>query len=126
MEATYQRSSPENGITEWLAGWPPESVERLRIINRSHGSSRHILLSLGYGVYDKNIRKMNQVITGLLLARMRAHRSNQVRNIERLNALMEDIHVAVDVVTDTQTGRHSTPCNRPNKNSPSSRPVFDG
>ncbi|HEY9757361.1 MAG TPA: hypothetical protein V6C97_19485 [Oculatellaceae cyanobacterium] len=110
MEVTYPGA---RGIRQWLTQWPKESVERLRVINNSHGSSTHILLALAFGAYDRHIRKLNGLITGLLLARMRSERAGRSESVARLNALMEELHIAIDAVTGTQSNRSKTPCNRP-------------
>jgi hypothetical protein len=112
MEVTYTGA---RGIRRWLATWPKESIDRLRTINNSHGSSTHIILALAFGAYDRQIRTLNRVITSLLLARMRCEHTCRHDRVKRLNTLMDEIHTAIDAVTDTQSNRAETPCNRPSR-----------
>lgn len=102
----------KESLYKWLKNLPPDSIARLRQINLSASSSRHIILTLAYGVYDRHIRKLNGIITGLLLARLKAERSGRDATISRINKVMEDIHLAIDQVTDTAHPKNGGACNR--------------
>lgn len=102
---------------QWLLGMPQESIERLRAINLSTGSSRHVILALTYGIYDVHIRKINRMITSLLIARLKAERAGKCRLIARINDFMENMHSAIDFATGTSHEKlaGATPCNRSNR-----------
>lgn len=100
----------------WFEQFPESSVKRLRHINQSATSARHVLLALAYGTVDENIAKLNRVITGLLLARLKAERTANFLVVARINTFMTLMHEEMDKLT----GHHSSPglndgnvCNRP-------------
>jgi hypothetical protein len=97
----------KQSLFPWLAQMPAPSIERLRHINLSTTGSHHIILALGYALYDSHIRKLNRLITSLLLARMRAERNGNERSVERINKLMNDLHSAIDSITGTTGMRQS-------------------
>jgi hypothetical protein len=86
-------------LKTWLMDLPADSLKRLKAINASTGSSRHIILSLTYGIYDSHIRKLNGMITGLLIARLRAERAGNSNLVHRINRFMHNVHEAVDLAT---------------------------
>jgi hypothetical protein len=96
-----QLEDSRSAFGKWLVTLPDESIDRLRTINTSTGSSRHIILTLAFGVYDKHIGKLNRIITSLLIARLRAERAGKTSLVERINDFMHDIHHEVDVLTGT-------------------------
>lgn len=114
QESVFQHQSR---VQSWLIGLPADSIVRLRQINQSASSSKHIILTLAYGLYDANIRKLNRMITGLLIARLKAERAGKEQTIERINQYMEGIHEAIDFATDTdplhRANKSGGPCNRP-------------
>lgn len=89
----------------FIVNLPPESIDRLRTINTSTGSSKHIIVALAFGLYDGNIRKLNQMITGLLLSRMKAEKAGKFRLVNRINIFLETMHEAIDLATGTGTIR---------------------
>lgn len=99
------RKDGRGGVRAWIESMPPESTRRLAIINNSTNSARHIVIALSYGLYDRHIRKLNQIITSLLVLRMKAERENKTRTVERLNKFMDEIHLAIDIATDTNRDR---------------------
>lgn len=80
----------------WLSAFPEPSVNRLRNINNASADARHVIISLGYGVYDCRIRALNNMIIKLLVARMKAERSCNERTLERIQAILTGLHVAID------------------------------
>lgn len=107
---------PAGGLYAWLLSMSGESLGRLKVINANTSSSKHVILALAFGLYDGNIRRLNRMITQLLLARMRAERHGDACKIARINELMEEMHVAIDKVTGVD-GRgmrqDQDVCNRP-------------
>lgn len=83
----------------WLNGFPEPSLNRLRTINNSAQDARHVIISLGFGVYDCRIRAVNNLIIKLLVARMQAERSQNERTVARIQAILTGLHVAIDWVT---------------------------
>lgn len=110
------------GLYAWLAAMGPESTERLRIINANSNSSKHVIIALTFGLYDANIRRLNRIITHLLVARLKAERRGDAKHVARINELMEEMHVAIDRVTgvDRAKNQEGGVCNRPRR---SGRPV---
>ncbi|MBX9685330.1 MAG: hypothetical protein K2X27_01435 [Candidatus Obscuribacterales bacterium] len=108
------KKAPRSAIQEWLLELPEDSLHRLRLINMNTRSSRHVILSLTYGLYDPHIRRLNRMITSLLIARLRAERQGKARLVARINSLMEDMHMAIDQVTGTPINQaaRGSPCNR--------------
>lgn len=104
-------------LQSWIASFPAESIERLRLINATTGSSKHIILSLAYGLYDKQIRALNRMITQLLLARMKAERRGKTQAVKQINDYMEELHEAIDAVTKITSVRSSSQaaCSRPTR-----------
>ncbi|MBX9951042.1 MAG: hypothetical protein K2Y39_17865 [Candidatus Obscuribacterales bacterium] len=99
MHALAGAGSAEIGFTTWLSGFPASSILRLRAINTSTSSSRHIILALAYGLTDFRIAKLNGLITGLMLRRMQAERRGDARRIARIEKVLHALHVAIDEVT---------------------------
>lgn len=99
MQALAGARSAEIGFTSWLNGFPPSSILRLRAINTSTSSSRHIILALAYGLTDFRIAKLNGLITGLMLRRLQAERHGDGKRVERIEKVLQSLHVAVDSVT---------------------------
>ena len=93
------RNSPEHGFTAWLEGFPNHSILRLKAINTSTSSSRHIILALAYGLTDFRIGKLNGLITGLMLRRMQAERRGDRKRIERIEKVLHALHISIDKVT---------------------------
>lgn len=85
-------------LDAWLATVPAESVVRLKAINASTDSARHIILSLAYGLTDAHIGKLNRIITALLISRLKAERAGKVHTVERINDFMDEMHQAIDAV----------------------------
>lgn len=83
----------------WLSGFPEPSINRLRTINNASADARHVIISLGYGMYDCRIRALNNMIIKLLVERMKAERSNNERTLERIQAILTGLHVAIDWTT---------------------------
>lgn len=108
------KKAPQSAIHEWLLELPEDSLHRLRLINMNTRSSSHVILSLTYGLYDPHIRRLNRMITSLLIARLRAERQGKARLVARINSLMEDMHMAIDQVTGTPPPKaaRGSPCNR--------------
>jgi hypothetical protein len=52
--ADYSAASSSQ-LHSWLMTLPTESLVRLRNINMSTVSSKHVILSLAYGLYDRHI-----------------------------------------------------------------------
>lgn len=102
-------------LQEWLNAMPSESIDRLRTINAHSATSKHIIIALAVGIYDPRIRRLNSMITHLLLSRMKAERQGRKGVVMRINGLMEEMHVIVDRVTGIQRAESKTgqPCNRP-------------
>jgi|GEM_PF-3419112 len=99
MYALASDRSPEVGFTTWLEGFPDSSILRLKAINTSTSSSRHIILALAYGLTDFRIAKLNGLITGLMLRRMQAERRGDSKRIERIEKVLHSLHLAIDKVT---------------------------
>lgn len=108
------KKTSRTSVQLWLMSIPQDSLDRLRVINSSTGSSRHIILSLTFGLYDAHIRKLNRMITSLLIARLKAERAGKLRLVARINNFMEEIHTAVDQATGTSAIKRDqrAPCNR--------------
>lgn len=102
-------------MQDWLNTLPDDSLRRLKTINSSAGSSTHVVLAIAFGLYDKNIRKINRMITTLLLARMKAQRNGNTQLLLRINAFMEQMHLAIDQATGIKASLNTDgpPCNRP-------------
>jgi hypothetical protein len=104
------------GFRSWLFALPEDSIRRLAVVNRSTTSSHHVLLAIAYGFYDRNIFKLNRTITTMLVSRMKAQRAGKTRLVERINCFLEEIHVAVDLVTGVDRSGVKNPdeaCRRP-------------
>lgn len=86
-------------IRSWLRSLPSETVARLNAINNSATSSHHIILALSYGMCDSNIWKLNRMIIGLLLSRLKAEQRADTLRIERINAKLNELHHAIDDLT---------------------------
>ncbi|HEY9716456.1 MAG TPA: hypothetical protein V6C69_03225 [Trichormus sp.] len=99
---------------KWLIELPEESLHRLRLINMSTRSSRHVILSLTFGIYDCHIRKVNRMITHLLIARLKAERAGRLRLVARINQFMQTVHEAIDLATGVAAVEvaRGSPCNR--------------
>lgn len=108
---------PAGGLYAWLRAMPFESLHRLRVINSNTASSRHIIQALAFGLIDSNIRRLNRMITHLLLTRMRAERDGKTQTITRINELMEDMHAVIDRVTGIERAHceNKSVCNRPQR-----------
>ncbi|MBX9686105.1 MAG: hypothetical protein K2X27_05355 [Candidatus Obscuribacterales bacterium] len=93
---------------------PPDSLERLRVINQNTGSAKHVILTLTFGLFDPYIRRLNKMITGLLLRRLRAERAGDQEKIEKINDYMKKMHDAIDEVTGVKTAINGSrnSCNR--------------
>ena len=115
LSGVKMENASRAALQQWLMRWPEDSLQRLKHINTSANSSRHIILSLSYGLYDPHIRKLNRVITSLLVARLKAQRVGKVALVSQINKVMENMHVAVDLATGTTSRKvsQSSPCNRP-------------
>ncbi len=102
-------------LQKWLLTLPEDSLKRLRKINSSAGSSKHVVLTIAFGLYDRHIRKLNKMITTLLLARMKAERNGNRELVARINAFMDQMHQAIDEVTGIRASQKQDgqPCNRP-------------
>jgi hypothetical protein len=105
MHALASVSSAEAGFTAWLEGFPNSSILRLKAINTSTSSSRHIILALAYGLTDLRIAKLNGLITGLMLRRMQAERRGDSVRIERIEKVLHSLHLAIDKVTGFEASR---------------------
>jgi len=89
------------GLTKWLLERPPTTIERLKKINHAASSSAHIILALSYGLQDPNIGAVNKIIVTLLLARHRAQRCGNLATEQRIEGKLQDLHEAINYVTDT-------------------------
>ncbi len=87
------------GIARWLEGRPIATIDRLKKINHAATSSAHIILALSYGLTDPHIRAINRMIVGLLLSRHKAQRSGNKAIEERIEAKLQDLHDAINLVT---------------------------
>lgn len=107
-------SLPALPFQQWLMSLPEDSQKRLRVINQNTASSKHVILSLTFGLYDGHIRKLNRMITSLLIARLKAERYGNSLLVARINNFMEDMHEAIDQATGTGAVKHArgSPCNR--------------
>jgi hypothetical protein len=107
----------QSGLHGWLAGLPADSIDRLRSINLSTGSAKHVILALTFGLYDRNICRLNKMITGMLIARLRAERAGKVKLVARINCFMEEMHESIDRATGVGASarRSGNPCNRPGR-----------
>lgn len=105
MHALASVSSAEAGFTAWLEGFPNSSILRLKAINTSTSSSRHIILALAYGLTDLRIAKLNGLITGLMLRRMQAERRGDSVRIERIEKVLHSLHLAIDKVTGFEASK---------------------
>lgn len=116
-DASVKLEMPVAGLHAWLLAMPPESLQRLRVINANTASSKHIIQALAFGLIDGNIRRLNRMITHLLLTRMRAERQGKTQTIARINELMEDMHEIIDCVTGIERTafKNEGVCNRPKK-----------
>jgi hypothetical protein len=83
----------------WLNGFPEPTINRLKTINNSAQDARHVIISLGYGVYDCRIRAVNNLIIKLLVARMQAERTQNQHTVARIKAILTGLHIAIDWVT---------------------------
>ena len=99
MQSTLFVSPEERGLFQWLSGFPSTSLRRLKQINSSTGSSRHIILTVSYGLVDPNIRALNKMIIHLLLSRMKFEKNGDTRRIERVEKKMGELHTVVDLLT---------------------------
>ncbi len=86
-------------LYDWLNSFPQESQSRLYQINHASTSASHIVLALGYGIYDSHIRKLNRLIIGLMLSRMKAERSDNDAVIANINKTLQDLHDSINRVT---------------------------
>ena len=78
-------NSSNLGLLQWLYSFPQESQSRLYQINNASNSASHIVLALGYGFYDSNIRRLNRLIIGLMLSRMKAERDGKEGVVANIN-----------------------------------------
>lgn len=117
-QKTTDHTSRQAAFHQWLLAIPQDSLARLRVINTSTSSSRHVILSLTFALYDTHIRRLNRIITALLIARLKAERAGKTRLVARINNVMNDMHGAIDQATDQATASNATkqargsPCNR--------------
>lgn len=91
--------SKEVALFDWIQQFPDESIEKLRHINTSATSSKHVLLALAYGFCDVHIRRVNRVIISLMLRRMQAQRVGDSEIVQQLQSRLTDLHVAIDRAT---------------------------
>ncbi len=105
MHAIAGAKSAEHGFASWLGAFPKPSILRLRAINTSTSSSRHIILALAYGLTDLRIAKLNGLITGLMLRRMQAERRGDSNRIERIEKVLHALHQAIDTVTGFEASK---------------------
>lgn len=94
-------------LAVWITAWPTVSIERLGHVNHAATSASHVILALSYGLSDRHIRRLNKMIVGLLLSRMKAQRRGDVRLAERIESKLQDVHEAIDRATGTPSGRQS-------------------
>lgn len=95
------RFEQRHALYRWLHSFPPESIHRITTINNAAGSAKHVLLALAFGVYDTHVRKLNNVIIGLQVRRLRAERHHDARTIEVIQNKLNDLHHAIDWVCGT-------------------------
>jgi hypothetical protein len=88
-------------LYQWLYSFPPESIQRLAAVNNAAGSAKHVLLALAFGMYDQHVRKLNGVIIGLQVRRLRAERTHDAQVIESIQQKLGDLHHAIDWITGT-------------------------
>ncbi len=89
-------------LESWLKARPATTIERLKKINHAASSSAHIILALSYGLADPHIRAINRMIVGLLLARHKAQRNGNKAREERVEAKLQDLHDAINLVTGSK------------------------
>lgn len=89
-------------LERWLKERPASTIERLKKINHAANSSAHIILALSYGLADPHIRAINRMIVGLLLARHKAQRNGNKALEERIEAKLQDLHDAINLVTGSK------------------------
>ncbi|MBX9570173.1 MAG: hypothetical protein K2X77_14845 [Candidatus Obscuribacterales bacterium] len=115
MDATFSNENTGTGqLQQWLASMPAESLDRLTQINSHTGSAHHVILTLAYGLRDRYIGKLNRMIIGLLLRRMKAEREGNDKQVERINSYMKEMHELIDCVTGVNTAINGdrAACNR--------------
>lgn len=105
MQALASSRTAEVGFAVWLEAFPPASKTRLRAINTSTSSSRHIILALAYGLTDFRIAKLNGLITRLMVRRMQAERRGEKLIIERIEKVLHSLHEAIDKVTGFEASK---------------------
>ncbi len=114
MHFSEYNLNTRSSLTEWLEKMPVESLERLRRINESTGSAKHVVLTIAFSLYDSNIRSIGRMITGLLIKRMQAEQVGSAIQVERINEYMLQMHESIDEVTGVHRAlngpRHA--CNR--------------
>lgn len=88
-----------SGFYRWLCGFPVESKNRLKKINSSATSSRHIILTLSFGLIDPNIRALNRMITHFMLLRMKCEKRGDCARVQRMESKLEELHLAIDTIT---------------------------
>jgi len=105
MQSISRQRPAELGFLSWLEAFPEPSISRLRAINTSTSSSRHIILALAYGLTDLRIARLNGIITGLMLRRMQAERRGDSGRIERIEHVLHSLHLAIDKVTGFEASK---------------------
>ncbi len=93
-EATFEKCY--HGLSDWMQGFTPLAVERLRRINQASSTSRHIILALTYGIADKEIRQVNRMIIGLMLSRHKAVRRGDTDMEAAIEIRLKALHRAVN------------------------------
>lgn len=93
-------------LKRWIATRPDASLERLKKINHAATSSAHIILALSYGLHDPHIRAINRMIVALLLSRHKAQKSGNSKVEARIEAKLQDIHEAINMVTGVPPVAH--------------------
>lgn len=99
MQALMRPAIAEWGFTSWIQRFPASTIKRLQAIQNSTTSSRHIILTLAYGLTDFNIAKLNALITRLMVRRMQAERVGDSAKIEQIEQVLTSLHKAIDQVT---------------------------
>jgi len=105
------KSGPDSSLALWLAGFSPQSLERLRRINQSTTGPGHIIMALTYALSDSSIRAVNRLIIGLMLARHKAVRRGCARTEANIECKLQELHRAInEIVGPPPQGANDLAC----------------
>jgi hypothetical protein len=107
-------------LITWMNTFPQPSIQKLKSINNATNGAYHVILSLSYGLYDERIRRLNGMVIGLLVCRLKAKRANRTDQINKINQILLDFHQAVDQITNVSRDHNShSVCNSVSRTSTS-------